>query len=117
MESLDAQVRRLGFYQTLLLDMVDTSKFPFYQLVIRNGVTEEEMKELFILCNELNELLEEQRELGYVRHTSLLVHFVGMLTIKLKPKAVIEAMQQQSLYGSLMDVLLKALIEHNIEES
>lgn len=105
---------RNEFYQRLLLQMIDVHKFPFYDLVIKSQLSEEEMNGIFHLCAELEQKLNEQRELGFVHFTPLLVQFVGMLPHVLNIKETIVALKKQHLYEELMDVLLQELekIDH-----
>ncbi|MGO4887484.1 DUF1878 family protein [Anaerobacillus sp. MEB173] len=105
METLEERIERLEFYQRILMKMVKSNEFPFFQIVIEKALTEQEMIEVFSLCEELEKQLEEQREDGFIHYTSLLVHFVGMLNSKLDPLRTIKALSQQNLYNSLMEKL------------
>ena len=113
MESLDQKVKRIEYYQELLLEMMDNHHFPVYELIIKNKLTKKETEELFQLCEELSQEYEEQKEEGLLHFDSLLTHFVGMLNYKLDPKKTIEAFYQQNLYKSLMEEFLK-LIKSNV---
>lgn len=99
----------LEFHLQLLLDMVDTNQYPFYQLIIKNGVSKYEMNSLITFCEELNKKYEEQREEGFVDFTLLLVQYVGMLPSVLNPKESLIALKKQSYFPELMSTLLTAL--------
>lgn len=107
----EEKMEKLEFYHELLLQMVDTKKYPFYHLIISKGMSKKEMEDVFRLCEELSEKYEKQREEGFVHFTPLLIEFVGMLPYSLDPKETILALKQQKLYEELMDVLLDVMIE------
>ncbi|RBW69334.1 hypothetical protein DS031_11895 [Bacillus taeanensis] len=109
MEFINERFKQVQFQQELLLKMVDRRKYPFYSLVIERGLVEEEMKEVLSLCEEVNKGYEEMKEEGFVSYLPLLIHFVGMLNIKLEPKETIEALYYQGYYRTLM-VELKKLV-------
>lgn len=100
---------KLAFYQQLMLQMVDKDKYPFYYLIIQNGLSKQQMDEIFALCDELYIKLKEQRELGFVHFTPLLVEFVGMLPHILNVKETVLALKKQKMYEDLMDVLLNEI--------
>lgn len=106
---MDEEKERLAFYCELLLQIVDTRNFPFYDLIIKNKLSKRQTEEILHLCEELNEQLKEQRELGFVHFTPLLIQFAGMLPYGLNIKETILALKKQKLYEELMDVLLKEL--------
>lgn len=103
------RISTLEFHQQLLLEMVDTNKYPFYELIIKNNVCKVEMNDFLELCEELNKKYEEQREQGFVTFTPFLVQYVGMLPSVLEPRESLIALKHQSYYPKLMDALLKTL--------
>jgi hypothetical protein len=111
MEFINERFKQVKFQQELLLKMVDRRKYPFYSLVIEKELIEEEMKEVVLLCKELNQCYESMKEEGFVSYVPLLIHFVGMLNTKLEPKEAIEALYYQGYYRTLM-AELKELVQH-----
>jgi hypothetical protein len=109
MESAEEKIKRLEFQQSLLLNMIDHTKFPFYRLVLNAGLLEEEMKEVIELCEELDNKYKKLKEEGFVHFTFLLTHFVGMLNPKLHPLEVAEAMYKQAMFAPLMQEFIKLL--------
>lgn len=111
MSSFLKKVNTLEFHNELLLKMIDSEKHPFFTLVILNGLSKQEMKETFALCEEVNERLNKQDEAGFLDYTPLLTHFVGMLNPKLPVKETMNALLAQGFYRELMEKLL-ATTEH-----
>lgn len=109
METFEKRLARLEYYQKLLINMVEPSRFPFYQMVIQKGLTEEEVTEVFYVCDELMKEYEAQKQLGFVGFRSLLIRFVGMLHPRLTPKETIVKLMQQGLYVPLMEQLLQTI--------
>lgn len=103
------RIKTLEFHQELLLEMVDTDKFPFYYLIIKHKVSKQEVIDLLDLCEELNKKYEEQRENGFLHFTPLLVQYVGMLPSVLKPRESIVALRKQNYYPLLMEKLLETI--------
>ncbi|MBU8905454.1 DUF1878 family protein [Desertibacillus haloalkaliphilus] len=110
METIEERVGRLEYYKRIFVEMVDKERFPFYYLMVENDLTEEEVEEVYALCEHLNQQLEEQRDSGLLNYTSLLIHFVGMLNVKLNPEVTIQALYKQGYYQPLM-LRLRSLIE------
>ncbi|WP_270182435.1 DUF1878 family protein [Alkalihalobacillus sp. CinArs1] len=110
MESIEARLDKIEYHNRLLARMYEEEgKYPFYTLVIEHGLTEEEVKGVFSLCEEIQQKMHEQMEEGLLSRTSLLTHFVGMLDMKLKPIPTIKAIQtQEEKYENLMTELLSA---------
>lgn len=114
MESVEEKMNRLEFQQTLMLQMIDHSKYPFFRLVLEESLSEKEMKELIELCEELDDKYEKLKEEGFVHFTFLLTHFVGMLNTKLNPLEVAEAMYYQQMFAPLMKEFIKLLREQRV---
>ncbi|OLO36496.1 hypothetical protein BTR23_15335 [Alkalihalophilus pseudofirmus] len=102
-------LKRLQFQHRLLLKMVDREAYPFYALALENDLSELEVEQVLLLCQELQKEYEEQCELGFVHHTPLLVHFVGMLPEKLPLDETLKSLRAQDLYTELVEVLLRAI--------
>lgn len=109
MEDIEKRLKKVEYHQRLLLEMMQTKKFPVYELIIKKGLTEEEVKELFNLCEELTLQYEQQKEEGFVYFIPLLTQFVRSINEKLDPEETIHALLGQGMYLPLMEVLNKAL--------
>lgn len=105
MASLEERLEKLEYYQSLLMEMVDHHKKPFYSLVIRANLTKEEVEELLKLCESLSNKYEKQKAEGLVIFTPLLTEFAGMLNPKLNVDQTIEAMLKQNMFIPLMSQL------------
>jgi hypothetical protein len=102
MDSLEKRLETLEYYQTLLLQMIESTHLPFYRLVMERGLNKGEIEELYKLCNELSLIHEEQKAQGLVIYTDLLTQFAGQLNSKLDIVETVQAMSKQGLYSSLM---------------
>lgn len=102
MDSLEKRLDTLEYYQTLLLQMIEPDRLPFYRLVIEKGLTKGEIEEIYTLCNELSDLHEEQIAQGLVIYTNLLTQFAGQLNAKLEIVETVQALLKQGLYRPLM---------------
>ncbi|TLS38054.1 DUF1878 family protein [Pseudalkalibacillus caeni] len=116
MDSITKRLERIEFHQRLLAKMHTMEKVPFYRLVIEKGLTEDEMNEVLDLCEEVNQRFKKQLEEGLVSHTTLLIHFVGMLNVKLAPKETVESLYEQGIFPELMKKLA-AIIPADVSTS
>lgn len=108
MEAIHKRLDKIEFHMRLLAKMKEEGEYPFYRMIIEQGLTEEELIEVYKLCAEVNKKMHEQVEEGLLNRSSLLTHFVGMLNIKLDPLSTIRALQaQEKIYQELMETLLK----------
>jgi hypothetical protein len=103
MDPMEERLRRLEFYQSLLIEMVDVDKYPFYKLVMQLNLTEEEVHQVFSLCEELSIKYQEQKAEGFIIFNPLLTQFAGMLPPKLDVEETIHALYKQGLYMPLME--------------
>lgn len=97
------------FHIQLLSTMIDSNKYPLIKLIIENQVTKHEFESLLQLLHTLEERYEEQKKAGYLDFTSLLVHFAGMLTVKLNPDQTIYALKKEGYYPSLMSEFIQLI--------
>lgn len=111
MDSLEKRLETLEYYQTLLLQMIEPNRFPFYRLVMERGLTRVEIEEIYMLCHELSILHEEQKAQGLVIFTDILTQFAGQLNEKLEIVETVQAMSNQGLYNSLMKDFLALMKE------
>ncbi|WNB91448.1 DUF1878 family protein [Bacillus sp. NEB1478] len=105
METVEERLERLEFYNKLTIESVDFSLYPFFRLVMEKKLTEKEVDDIILLCDELEKIFFMQSEEGFVHYTPLLIHFAGMLTSKLNPRETISALLQQDKYITLMNKL------------
>lgn len=111
MESFEARIERLEYYQQLMIELVELEKWPFHQLIMKCKLTEQEVLSLFNLCEELNEEYKKQKAEGFVGFSPLLVIFRQKLNYKLAPLEVILALEQENYFPHLMAVLKKAVMD------
>ncbi|KGX85272.1 DUF1878 family protein [Pontibacillus litoralis] len=93
---------KLALRIRLLSQMIDGEKHPFKKMVVEKELTEAEYAELLALLDDLEGQYEEQKEAGLLDFTALLLHFAGMLNVKLHPDYTIKALKQEGLYLELM---------------
>lgn len=115
MKAFEDRLKKIEYHQRLLLGMIQNQKYPAYELIVQNDLSEEEVNVLFLLCEELTEKYEQQKEEGFVHFTPLLTQFVGFLNHKLRPKETINAFLKQDLYRPLMVELKKSLENSKME--
>ncbi|MCT8139497.1 DUF1878 family protein [Anaerobacillus sp. CMMVII] len=111
METNEEKLRRLEFYQEILLTVIDQS-YPFYALIIKHELSKQEVEEVYQLCAKLDYEFTKQKEEGFVTFSPLLTHFVGMLNYKLEPHETIKALYDQDIYPELMALLTKIIHEN-----
>lgn len=109
MNSFEDRLKKIEYHQKLLLRMIKNQKYPAYELIVQNDLSEEEVNALFKLCEELTDMYEQQKEEGFVYFTPLLTHFVGLLDHKLRPEETVNAFLKQDLYRPLMEELKRSL--------
>lgn len=116
MGELEKRLKKIEYHQRLILEMMQTHSFPAYKVIIKNDLSEDEVEELFSLCNELTIQYEQQKEEGFVYFTPLLMKFVGLLNKKLDPYETMNAFLNQKMYVPLMEALKKAstIVQNNI---
>ncbi|EIT85854.1 hypothetical protein A374_08464 [Fictibacillus macauensis ZFHKF-1] len=102
METIEERVARLEYYNRLTVQSINLRSYPFYSLVMEKHLTEEEVEGVLSLCDVLQQHYEVYVDRGYTQFLPLLLHFAGMLSPKLKPKATIQALLAQDLYRDLM---------------
>jgi len=106
MDSIEKRLETLEYYQSLLLKIVEPTKFPFYHLVMTKGLSKDEIEETLMICEEISRLHEDQKAQGLVIFTDLLTRFAGQLNPKLELHETIQALHRQNLYSSLMNDFL-----------
>ncbi|HHY74451.1 MAG TPA: DUF1878 family protein [Bacillus bacterium] len=109
MGEIKKRLKKIEYHQRLLLEMIQTQNFPVYRLIVKNDLSEEEVEELFKLCDDLTIQYEQQKEEGFVYFMPLLTQFINLVNKKLDPEETIHAFLEQKMYVTLMEVLKKTL--------
>jgi hypothetical protein len=117
LETIEKRIERLEYYQKLMLELVDLEKWPLHHLVMKRQLNEEEVEELFYLCEELTEEYKSQKAEGFVGFTPLLQDFIERLNGKLSPLETIEALYKEQLYLPLMTTFKNTIIEQHSKSS
>ncbi|RWZ55227.1 DUF1878 family protein [Halobacillus fulvus] len=95
------------FHIRLLMEIEEMDHYPFHKMIVRHKLTEKEYQETLALLEELNTTYEEDEREGLLDHSGLLIHFAGMLSVKLPIEETIQALYEQRLYPALIQVLRK----------
>ncbi|MFC4322156.1 DUF1878 family protein [Litchfieldia salsa] len=113
MESLEARVNRLEYYQKLLLQLLDKEKVNFYKLIVESNLQENEVNDLLNLCELMSIEYKKQKAEGLVIFSPLLTQFAGLLNPKLNIKNTIEALLKQGLFVPVMTEFYDLLKEND----
>ncbi|WP_246938841.1 DUF1878 family protein [Bacillus pinisoli] len=117
MDTLEKRLERLEYYQRLMLELVNLEKWPLHQLIIKRQLTEEEVDELFCLCEELTEEYKRQKAEGFVGFSPLLHMFIDRLNRKITAIETIEALYKEQMYVPLMTIFKNIIIEQHTKSS
>lgn len=109
MGDIEKRLKKIEYHQQLLLEMMQTHSFPAYRIIVKNDLSEEEVAEIFRLCEKLSAQFEQQKEEGFVYFIPLLTQFTDLLNNKLDPEETINAFLRQEIYVPLMEILKKSL--------
>lgn len=96
------RIQLLEYHQKLLLKLIDNPKLVFYKLVIDKGISEQEVKRFFKICEKICKKLEEQKAEGFINFSPLFAEFSASLPITLQTEDVIQACILQNLFRPLM---------------
>jgi len=107
MENFEDRLKRMEYYQSLLLQMSQKEGFAFYHLIIENQLTEEEVAKFYELCESLCKEYEDLKAEKFVFYSPLFIKFKERLNPKLDPKEVIMACINQKIFPELMQTLKK----------
>jgi hypothetical protein len=110
-EPIEQRLERLEYYHKLMIELVETSKWPFHHLVMVKQLSEYEVRELFALCEALMDEYKTQKAEGFVSFVPLLHTFKQSLNPKLSALEVIQALNQENLFVPLMTVLKQAIMD------
>ncbi|MEH7333671.1 DUF1878 family protein [Neobacillus drentensis] len=100
-ELLLKKVSLLEYHQKLLLELLNNPKLEFYKLIIEKGISKQEVKKFFQLCDEMSIKLEEQKAEGYVYFHPLFDEISASLPGSLEIKEVLNACIKQGLFKTL----------------
>lgn len=95
--SLEEKVEHLSYQMKILLEIVDWTDRPFEYEVIRANLTKQEVESFYQLLEEIRAQQNEQLRYGYTSIEPLLVHFAGMLDVRLDVKTILEACVRQGI--------------------
>ena len=96
------RIQLLEYHQKLLVKLVTNPKLCFNKLIIEKGISEQEVKNFFKLCEKMRKKMEEQKAEGFVYFNPLFEEFSTSLPLTLHPEEVIQACLSQNLFESLM---------------
>ncbi|WP_226576722.1 DUF1878 family protein [Halobacillus litoralis] len=96
-----------SFQLNLLLNVKDMQKYPFTKMVIDYNLTEKEYEETLELLDLLSCKYYEDVNDGLMDHSSLLIHYAGMLCFKMPVNESLKAMYEEGLYVDLVKILMK----------
>ena len=103
------RINVLEYHQRLLLKMLNDPSLELYKLIIENGITEHEVRQFYLICDEMNIKLEEQKAEGYVYFHPLFHELSSSLPPTLKIEDVIYACLKQKICLPLFQELEKYL--------
>ncbi|QAS51701.1 DUF1878 family protein [Halobacillus litoralis] len=101
------QCEQYSFQLKLLMNVEEMKKYPFTKMVIEKGMTEQEYNETLGLLELLDDTYKEELEYGLIDHSSLLLHYAGMLCSKLPVEGSLQALEGEGLYPELAKKLLQ----------
>lgn len=101
------RIETLEYHMRLAAQALDKTPYEFNKLVIANNLTKEETGRLFSLCDDMHNLMEEQKAEGFLNFHPLFKEFSSKLTPKLNPEEVVLACLKQQLFLPLMNEFKK----------
>ncbi|WP_053365480.1 DUF1878 family protein [Bacillus sp. FJAT-27245] len=107
LKEIDEKIRTLEYHLRIMAEVLGGTKYQFTKLVVESNLSERETNEFFLLCEEMNKRLEEQKAEGFLNFHPLFQEFLSLLSPKLNPRDVVHACLEQKLYLSLMSELKK----------
>jgi hypothetical protein len=101
------ELAAIRYHQRLIVQMLEKSDEQFYKLIIKYGLSEEEVQEFYQLCEKMNMELENQKAEGFVYFHPLYHQFKANINSKISADEVIKACINQKLFLDLMNELVK----------
>jgi hypothetical protein len=96
------RIQLLEYHQKLLLKLLNNPRLEFNKLVIEKGISEQEVQNIFELCEKMCKKMEEQKAEGFVYFDPLFAEFSTSLPQPLRTEEVIHACLSQNLFESIM---------------
>ncbi|WP_342430183.1 DUF1878 family protein [Neobacillus sp. FSL H8-0543] len=103
------RINVLEYHQKLLLKLLSDPNLDFYRLVIEYGLSEQEVRDFFQLCDNLTEKMEEQKAEGFVYFHPLFSEFSRFLPARMDVNEVMQSCLRQKLFEPLFTEINKCL--------
>lgn len=103
------RLEQAEYYVSLLFNMIDEQKCPFYSLIIKNKVMKRDVERLLALCEQMNEQYIMEKQEGLLLFDELLDKFEEALPESLEGKETAEALDHQGLFQPLMQEFLRMM--------
>jgi hypothetical protein len=101
-DELLIRINLLEYHQKLFLELLTNPKLDLYKLVIEKGITEQQVKHILTICDELSNRMLEQKAEGFVYFYPLFNEFSSSLPMNLLPEEVVTACISQHIFEPLM---------------
>jgi hypothetical protein len=96
------RINLLEYHQKLLIKLISNPNYDFYKLVIEKGITEQEVKYILTICDELSIKMNDQKAEGFVYFYPLFNEFLASLPLNLQAEEVVPACIRQHIFETLM---------------
>lgn len=103
------RLEQAEYYVSLLFNMIDEQKCPFYSLIIKKKVMKRDVERLLVLCEQMNEQYIIEKQEGLLLFDELLDKFERALPKSLEGKETAEALDRQGLFQPLMQEFLRMI--------
>ncbi|MEI4801597.1 DUF1878 family protein [Bacillus sp. NPDC077411] len=103
------RLEQAEYYVSLLFNMIDEQKCPFYSLIIKKKVMKCDVEHLLVLCEQMNEQYLMEKQEGLLLFDELLNKFERALPESLEGKETAEALERQGLFQPLMQEFLRMI--------
>ncbi|MDC2863691.1 MULTISPECIES: DUF1878 family protein [unclassified Bacillus (in: firmicutes)] len=103
------RLEQAEYYVSLLFNMIDEEKCPFYSLIIKKKVMKRDVERLLVLCEQMNEQYIMEKQEGLLLFDELLHKFERALPQSLEGKEAAEALERQGLFQPLMQEFLRMI--------
>ncbi|XJZ28109.1 DUF1878 family protein [Bacillota bacterium Lsc_1132] len=101
-QDLMNRIHLLEYHQKLLVQIVTNPKLDFYKKVVEKGISEQEVKAFFKLCDRLSIQVEEQKAEGFLHFYPLFNEFTASLPANLRADEAVISCLNQNFYTDLM---------------
>ncbi|WP_020059936.1 DUF1878 family protein [Bacillus sp. 123MFChir2] len=105
------RLEQAEYYVSLLFNMIDEEKCPFYSLIIKKKVMKRDVERLLVLCEQMNEQYIIEKQEGLLLFDELLYKFERALPQSLEGQEAAEALERQGLFQPLMQEFLRMIAE------